>query len=217
MPSNEIGPDTGTLALINRIAPLTPSRLKALTIYVSQLIKWQQKTNLVAPSTLEKIWERHIADSLQCVAAFPEARVWADLGSGGGLPGLVTAIMVQDVPGSMVHLFESNQKKAAFLRSVSLQLGLDTQIHAGRIESEAKQVGEVEVVTARALAPLPKLLALAHPLMQGSVGLFHKGRDYAQEVEDCSGLWKFDLVKQASKIEPDSVLLEIRNLKQIQA
>lgn len=206
-----------TLKLLFQIYRLRDNELEALAEYVSQLIKWQAKTNLIAPSTVKQIWDRHIADSLQCFAAYPSAKYWVDLGSGGGLPGLVTAIMLQEKSDTIVHLLESNQKKAAFLRSVSLKLNLNTKIHAGRIESEAKQINGIEVVTARALAPLPKLLGLAEPLMRGAVGLFHKGRDYSRELEDCSGLWNFDLVEHESKIEPDSVLLEIRNLKRIEA
>ncbi|MBL4891089.1 MAG: 16S rRNA (guanine(527)-N(7))-methyltransferase RsmG [Rhizobiaceae bacterium] len=203
--------------LLKSIYPVSRETIGRLTAYVDRLKVWQEKTNLVSTATLDAIWSRHIADSLQCLALFPDIRQWADLGSGGGLPGMVLAILLADEEGANVHLVESNQKKCAFLRGVGRQTESVARVHCGRIESETKQLLEVEVVTARALTALSGVLEYSLPLIErGAIGLFHKGRDYRREVADCSGLWKIDLVEHPSKIEADSVLLEIRSLEKIE-
>ncbi|PCI03150.1 MAG: 16S rRNA (guanine(527)-N(7))-methyltransferase RsmG [Hyphomicrobiales bacterium] len=210
-------PTQSELDLLKSIYPVSRETIERLTVYVDRLKVWQQKTNLVSTATLDTIWSRHIADSLQCFALFPDMRQWADLGSGGGLPGMVLAILLADEDGAKVHLVESNQKKCAFLRGIGRQTESVATIHCGRIESETKQLLGIEVVTARALTVLPGVFEYSLPLIErGAIGLFHKGRDYQREVADCSGLWKFDLVEHPSKVEADSVLLEIRSLEKIE-
>ncbi|MFK5978193.1 MAG: 16S rRNA (guanine(527)-N(7))-methyltransferase RsmG [Rhizobiaceae bacterium] len=210
-------PTQRELDLLQSIYPVSRETIERLTIYVDRLKVWQEKTNLVSTATLDVIWSRHIADSLQCFALFPDARQWADLGSGGGLPGMVLAILLAEKKNANVHLVESNQKKCAFLRGVGRQTDGVAKVHCGRIESETKQLVAVEIVTARALTALPGLFEYSLPLIErGAIGLFHKGRDYQREVADCGGLWKFDLVEHPSKIEADSVLLEIRSLEKIE-
>jgi 16S rRNA (guanine527-N7)-methyltransferase len=120
------------------------------------------------------------------------------------------------MPGAKHFLVESNQKKCAFLRAVAQETGAPATVRNERIESATKQMldsnEQIEIVTARALAPMARLLELAEPLLAGgAVGLFHKGREYRSELEECNGLWRYDLVVHESGIEPGSVLLEVRN------
>ena len=137
--------------------------------------------NLIASSTIPIVWTRHIADSLQLLALAPKARIWADLGSGAGFPGLVLACALAEGEGARVHLVESNGKKAAFLREAVRVTGAPAQVHAVRVGDFVENSPEpIDVVTARALAPLPEFLAMAYPLLKrGSVGLFPKGQDVA--------------------------------------
>lgn len=168
----------------------TAGRLRA---YVELLLKWQARINLVAPSTLDDIWSRHILDSAQLLAlAPPTARYWVDLGSGAGLPGLVLAILLAERPDASVKLIESNQKKAAFLKEAIRATGAPAQVLGARIEEAiaAGGVGPCDVVTARALAPLADLLRLSSPLlMKGARGLFLKGRDVEAELTEAAKSW----------------------------
>lgn len=180
--------------------------------------KWAARINLAAPSTLNDIWLRHIVDSAQLFPYAADAQKWVDLGSGGGFPGLVIAILLRERPGSSIDLVESSSKKSAFLQIVTRQLDLPATVHTGRIEDVLPCLGAREIVTARALAPLPLLLELAAPLLlAGTRGLFHKGRDYRREVKESSEHWSFDLVEHASVVEADSVILDISNVRRRQA
>ena len=198
------------------IHPVSRETIERLNIYVDRLVEWQKKTNLVAPSTLNDIWERHIADSLQCIAIKPHALSWLDLGSGGGLPGMVIAAALAEREDAHITLVESNRKKTAFLRQVNRQMNSGAKILTGRIEEVGQLGNSPEIVTARALTALPKLLELVYPwLSTGAVGLFHKGREYRRELADCDGLWRFDLICHESRIATDSVILEISNLQRV--
>lgn len=171
--------------------------------------RWSQRINLAAPSTLESLWERHILDSAQLTPLAPAALRWIDLGSGGGFPGAVMAILLKERNGSKIALIESNRKKASFLQTTLAELDVSSEIHASRIE-EARISFEPDVVTARALAPLNRLIGLAMPwLSSGAKALFHKGRDYRAEIEESAQRWTFDLIEHRSVIEPESVILEI--------
>src|ERR1700730_12269177 len=146
--------------------PVSRETAARLDRFVELLLEWQQRLNLIARSTEPKLWTRHVADSLQLVALAPQARTWADLGSGAGFPGLVIACALADTPGGRVHLVESNGKKAAFLREAVRIAGAPAVVHGVRIADFAANSPEpIEVVTARALAPLPELLAAAFPLL----------------------------------------------------
>lgn len=178
--------------------------------------KWNAHINLVAPSTLDNIWERHILDSAQLFQLAPPATKWVDLGSGGGFPGLVLAFLLQDRQGATIHLIESNRKKASFLQSVAGQFSLPARIVAKRVEDCYPLVIRPEIVTARAVASLPMLLGLATPwLTTGTTAFFHKGRDYRSEVAESAHRWSFDLVEHRSMIDPQSVVLELCNLHPI--
>lgn len=192
--------------------------LVRLELFETEFRRWNSRINLTAPSTLDSLWKRHILDSAQLAGLKPGALNWLDLGSGGGFPGAILAILMVDRPGATVDLVESNNKKASFLRSVLTQAGAPATVHACRIEQAAGRVAPPEIVTARALAPLPSLLSLAEPwLAAGSSALFHKGRDYASEVDESRDDWRFDLVEHRSKIDPDSRILEISRLKRLSA
>jgi 16S rRNA (guanine527-N7)-methyltransferase len=191
--------------------------LRRLESFVALLIEWQRKTNLIAPSTLPEIWSRHVADSLQLLDLAPDAKTWIDLGSGGGFPGLVIACALE--PPALVHLVESNMKKAAFLREAVRVTGAPARIHAQRIEDFAKTFqGPVDVVTARALAPMPKLFDLIEPFVKkGAKGLLLKGQDVEAELTESSKYWKVQADLIPSKTDPAGRIVVLRQLERISA
>lgn len=194
--------------------PVSRETFDHLVAFQDVFHKWAQRINLVSPTTLPEAWNRHILDSAQLARLQPQAQKWVDLGSGGGFPGLVMAFLLADRQGSSIDLVESNRKKAGFLQATIGQFSLPARVHAKRIEDCWDLVSEVEVVTARALAPLPLLLSLSAPwLERGARGLFHKGRDYRTEVEESAKLWRFELIEHRSMIDPQSVVLEIHDLR----
>jgi 16S rRNA (guanine527-N7)-methyltransferase len=213
-----------------------------LATYASLLRQWQKAMNLVAPSTLDAIWHRHFADSAQLLCLAPAARIWVDLGSGAGFPGLVVAILLagesspsprassargegtRDAPpgrgGTRVTLIESNARKCAFLREVIRQTGIagsvSVDILSTRIETAATQASlqAPDVVSARALAPLDKLQGLAAPLFTPStVGLFLKGRGAVAELEAAKKKWNFNAELVPSRTERDGRIIVVRNLE----
>lgn len=193
----------------------TVERLEA---YAGLLLKWQKTINLVAPSTLGDIWNRHFADSAQLLAlAPPDATRWLDLGSGAGFPGMVLAILLREREGARVTLVESDSRKAAFLREVARATGAPVDILCERIEKPATQakVGEsINVVTARALAPLPKLLDLSAPYFsKDTVGLFLKGREAQAEVEAAHQIWDFEAALKPSVTDSSGRIVIVRALK----
>jgi 16S rRNA (guanine527-N7)-methyltransferase len=186
---------------------------RRLEQFVELLLRWQTSTNLVASSTLPRLWTRHVADSLQLLPLVPEARTWADLGAGAGFPGLVIACALTETPGAEVHLVESNQKKAGFLREVARSLSLPAVVHAQRIEDFVKgNTRRFDVVTARALAPLDRLIGYAIPLLKtGAVGLFPKGQDVGAELTQASKSWKIDADLIPSKTDPHGRIVLVRH------
>jgi 16S rRNA (guanine527-N7)-methyltransferase len=201
---------------VQAVWPVSRETIQRLEIYRQLLERWQTKTNLVSPATLPDFWIRHVADSLLVKRIAPDAMRFADFGTGGGFPGMVLAILHADQHGSVHSLVESSQKKCAFLRTVALETGSHVAICNERIASASKRLlasnVRIEVVTARALAPMVKLMELAEPLLlRGAKAIFHKGSEYRSELEECNGLWRYDLVVHESGIEPGSVLLEVRN------
>lgn len=187
-----------------------------LNLYESLLKRWQPTINLVAPATLPHIWRRHFADSAQLMALIPsEARSLADLGSGGGFPGLVLAIMLAERPGFKVALIESDRRKAAFLQEVARQTGVHVEILSTRAENQQTEarLGRIDVVTARALAPLDRLLDLAAPLFgPQTVGLLLKGRQAESEVQAARKRWDFDVVLVESVTDLSGRVCIVRNL-----
>lgn len=202
-------------SLTDLVPDVSRETVQSLRQLSAELLRWNAKINLIGPATERDVWNRHILDSAQLIALVPSALNWLDLGSGGGFPGLVVATMMKQRVGGHVDLVDSNRKKAGFLQAMTGTLALPARVHAQRIEDVA--VDGIEIVTARALAPLPLLLSFAHPwLATGATGLFHKGRDYAQEVEESARSWSFDLLEHRSAIDPASVILRITNLRRRQ-
>lgn len=187
--------------------------LERLEAYAAILEKWSPRINLVSRATLEDLWTRHFLDSAQLLELAPaEARTWCDLGSGGGFPGLVVAILAAErMPDLAVTLIESDTRKAVFLRTVLRETGAQATVLDRRIEAAPAQAADI--VSARALAPLPALLGLAHRHMAvGGIGLFPKGARHAEELRDALELWRFRCETHPSQTDPDAVLLRISEL-----
>ncbi|WP_409997749.1 16S rRNA (guanine(527)-N(7))-methyltransferase RsmG [Bradyrhizobium sp. SZCCHNRI3043] len=183
------------------LTPVSRETEQRLDRYVALLLEWQAKTNLVAPSTLPHLWTRHIADSLQLLDLAPDARIWIDLGSGGGFPGVVLACALADRPGAQIHLVERNAKKAAFLREAIRVTGAPGIVHLSEIgDIVEKWSGRVDCVTARALAPLHQLIGFAEPLVKkGAKALFLKGQDVEAELTESTKYWKIESKLHSSR------------------
>jgi len=166
------------------LAALPEETLQRYKIYADLLEKWQRTVNLVGKTTLDDIWVRHFADSLQVSQAVPEARRWLDLGSGAGFPGLVTAITFAGEPGARVHLIEADHRKCAFLQTVARETAAPAIIHCGRIETILPALLEpIDAISARALAPLENLILYAEKYIEkGATGVFSKGKQVEAEL-----------------------------------
>ena len=173
------------------LTPVSRETEARLDRYVDLLVQWQAKTNLVAPSTLPHLWTRHISDSLQLFSLAPSAKTWADLGSGGGFPGVVLACVLADTPDAMIHLIERNAKKAAFLREAIRITSAAGTVHLAYIGDNVDRItGPVDCVTARALAPLHQLIGFAEPLVsKGAKALLLKGQDVEAELTEATKYW----------------------------
>jgi 16S rRNA (guanine527-N7)-methyltransferase len=190
------------------LASLPEETLRRLEIYANLLEKWQRVLNLVGKASLDDLWVRHFADSLQVSQAVPEARRWLDLGSGAGFPGLVTAIKYADEPGALVHLVEANQRKCAFMQNVIRETSAPAIVHCGRLEKILPGLDEqIEAVSARALAPLEALLRYAEKFIdQGAVGVFSKGKHFGTELTD-SAAGKYLITTMVSQTCPAARLV----------
>ncbi len=187
----------------------------ALGAFQARFLQWNARINLVAASTEPEVWTRHILDSAQIVGLAGGRVRFLDLGSGGGFPGLVIALLLRGKDGAMVEMVESNRKKAAFLGDTIARFALPAKVYPCRIAEAAGRTSQPQAVTARALAALPDLLALAAPWLAvpGTIGLFHKGRDHAREFTEGRAEWDFDLVEHPSVSGGGGVVLEIANLR----
>jgi 16S rRNA (guanine527-N7)-methyltransferase len=197
------------------IHPVSRETGRRLDCFVELLLKWQRVGNLIAASSVRHLWTRHVGDSLQLLALAPDARTWLDLGSGAGFPGMVLACALADVAGARVHLVESNARKAAFLREAARASGAAASIHHGRAEELLPTWQDpVDVVTARALAPLPKLLALIAPVVKrGAKALLPKGRDIGAELTEAAKYWNIQSAIVTSRTDSQGRILEIRALE----
>lgn len=199
-------------AQAQKLVNVSRETFERLDRFVEVLLRWQQHTNLIASSTINQLWTRHIADSLQLLELATQAKLWVDLGSGGGFPGLVLACALAEKPGAVVHLVESKAKKCAFLREAAAAAGVTVVVHCQRIEDFAVHFRErPDVVTARALKPLPELLNLAYPLLKkGAKGLFLKGQDVGAELTQASKCWSIqaDLIPSRTNTRGRIVVIE---------
>ena len=199
------------------LAPFHVSRetSQRLSRFIPLLLDRQRTTNLIASSTIPVIWTRHVADSLQLLSLAPDARRWADLGSGGGFPGMVIACALAETPGAHVHLIESIGKKAAFLRDAVRETAVPATVHHGRIEDVAPRLaGETDIVTARAVAPLKELLTMINPFLQrGAQALVMKGQDVDAELTQAAKYWTIDHTAVPSQTSPTGRILIVRRLE----
>lgn len=193
----------------------TDAQMADLHRFLELLTTWNGKMNLVGPSALAAFWSRHAYDCAQLVKAKPDALTWADLGAGAGFPGIILAIFMKGRPGAKVHLVESLAKRCRFLSEVVSELGLPAQVHNGRAE---EQKLTVDVVTARAVAPMTKLLGYAQPYLKaGATGLFLKGQDVASELTEATRYWKFEADLRPSLSDPGGRLVEVRGISRVRA
>jgi len=186
------------------LTPVSRETAERLDRFVDLLLAWQKTTNLISPATVPRLWTRHVADSLQLLDLAPGAKVWIDLGSGGGFPGLPIACALADTPGAVVHLVESNAKKAAFLREAVRVTQAPAIVHAERGEKFVDSyAGPVDVIAARAVAPLKLLLGITFPLLQaGCLGIFPKGQDVATELTEATKYWNINHKVASSRTDP---------------
>ena len=203
-----------------RVFNVSRETLSALKLYAELLRKWQKAVNLVASSTLDDVWHRHIGDSAQIVDILlqgdspPDGGLWLDLGSGGGFPGLVAAIMLSEGFDYRFHLVESHGRKCAFLADVARQTGISIKIHNSRIEDLSLPVAGI--VSARALAPLDRLLELSDSFADRETRLFFlKGRETSRELEQARKIWNLSYRTHNSITSSNSFILEITDRQKI--
>jgi 16S rRNA (guanine527-N7)-methyltransferase len=197
-----------------RARPVSRETLARLDGLVAALDRWSSAINLVARGTLADTWRRHILDSAQLIDLAPSAaETWVDLGSGAGFPGLVVAAIAREErPGLSVTLVESDARKSAFLREAIRATGAPASVRTQRIEADAPQ--PADVVSARALAPLPRLLDLAAPWMRpGAVALFPKGAGHRGELTSAGERWHSAVETFRSLADPDGVVLRLTEVR----
>ena len=197
------------------LVPVSRETVARLDRYLELLKAWQAKTNLVAPSTLSQLWTRHVADSLQLLSLAPRAKIWVDLGSGGGFPGIVLACALADTEGARVHLIERNAKKAAFLREALRITGAPGVVYLAEIGHTVDRfAGAVDCVTARALAPLNQLIGFAEPLVQkGAKALFLKGQDVEAELTEATRYWNIQPTLTPSRTGGQGWIVELDRIE----
>lgn len=189
--------------------------LGRLKLYAQLLEQWQKAVNLVSAKTLPQVWERHFADSAQLYRMAPDAKRWVDLGSGAGFPGLVVAILMAERGDCRVTLVESDVRKCAFMREVGRQTGIVVDVAGERIESfsTSGRISEtaIDVISARALAPLDRLLELSSALFsRNTLGLFLKGREVRSELDEAQRRWAFDSTVVPSLTDASGRILQVR-------
>lgn len=191
-----------------RITPVSRETAERLDRFVAHFLKWQQVVQLVAPSTLNALWTRHIADSLQLLPDIESAKEIVDVGSGGGFPGLVLAIAA---PSKKFHLVESDTRKASFLREAARIADAPVTVYAERVESVAKRIAtDIHMVTARAFAPLSKLLELTEDFLRaGAKGVFLKSQDIDDELTTAAKSWNVNYQLRNSLTDPRGRILLI--------
>lgn len=189
--------------------------LADLEAFMALVGKWQRVQNLVSRETGDALWTRHVLDGLQLLNLLPaDTRTIVDLGSGGGFPAIPMAIGLKG-SGARFRLIEANQRKGAFLKAVARELELAVAVHVGRVEALAeRRDSPPDVVTARAVAPLPALLGLVHAVwVPGCLALLPKGREVCEEIAEARAIWRFDMIQHRSRTDESGAVLEVRNLE----
>ncbi len=191
-----------------RITPVSRETAERLDLFVAHFLKWQSAVQLVAPSTLPTIWTRHIADSLQLLPDIAGAKEVVDVGSGGGFPGLVLAVAATD---KKFHLIESDTRKASFLREALRITNTTAEVYAERVESVAKRISTgIHIVTARAFAPLPRMLELTEPFFRdGAKAVFLKSQDIDDELTTAAKSWIVNFQLRTSQTDTRGRILLI--------
>jgi 16S rRNA (guanine527-N7)-methyltransferase len=193
----------------------TPAQMADLETLIERLTAANAVMNLVGPDTIPDVWNRHIFDSAQLLDLAPDAATWADLGAGAGFPGLVLAILLKDRADSHVWLIDSLGKRCRFLQEVVDALSLRATVINGRAEEQRIRV---DVVTARALAPMDRLLGYAQPYLQrGAQGLFLKGEKAEAELIEARKVWQFESDLSVSRSDPRGRIVSVRSLRRVQS
>lgn len=190
--------------------------MERLELYAALLKKWNPRINLVSKSTIPELWTRHFLDSAQIFDLYDDPDGgWLDIGSGGGFPGLVVAILAAEkAPTTRITLVESDRRKATFLRQVVRETGISAQVLDSRIQELASQ--GASTISARALADLSSLCAFAaQHLSSGGTALFPKGATWEKEVSEAQKLWRFDLEATKSVTDPAAVILKLREIARV--
>jgi 16S rRNA (guanine527-N7)-methyltransferase len=191
----------------------TDAQMADMHRFLEMLTAGNEVMNLVGPATIPDFWNRHAWDSAQLLRIAPDALTWADLGAGAGFPGLVLAILLKETPDATVHLVESMTKRCRFLESVAEELHLPVAIHNDRAEDLSLTV---DIVAARACAPMTRLLGYARPyLKRGAVGLFMKGQDVVSELDEAATSWKFDSRLIPSLSDSRGRIVEVKGLSRV--
>jgi 16S rRNA (guanine527-N7)-methyltransferase len=206
----EFGPDEFAAAI--NVSRETIERLK---IYEEMLREWNTTQNLVSKNSLAHLWQRHFLDSAQLAQYIPDtAGSLVDLGSGAGFPGLVLAEFLRKKAEFRVVLYEATGKKCRFIEAVAGRLGLEIEIRNTRVEAAEEEI--FDLITARALAPLPELLAYAQRFFgRTTMALFLKGQNIGSELTKCNKSWKMDVRQHPSITDPSGIILEVRDLKSV--
>ena len=192
-----------------------PVQMRDLEVFRGLLGDWSERMNLVGPSAMAEFWGRHAFDSAQLLALAPKALTWADLGAGAGFPGLVLAILLKGRPGAAVHLVESMAKRCRFLQAVVDELALPAQVHNARAESLSLTV---DIVTARACAPMPRLMEFAWPyLRKGATALFLKGQDVDAEMAEATTSWDFQAQLLPSRSNASGRIVQVSKVRRVPA
>ena len=191
----------------------TRDQIADLETFIERLAEANAVMNLIGPDTLPDVWNRHVWDSAQLLERAPSALTWADLGAGAGFPGVVLAILLKGRPDAHVWLIDSLGKRCRFLQAVVDELALPATVINGRAEDQTLRV---DVVTARAVAPMEKLLGYAQPYLQrGAQGVFLKGEKAEAELIEARKVWHFESDLSVSRSDPRGRIVSVRSLRRV--
>ena len=208
----ESGACSGDQQAALRLMPVSRETAERFVVYVDLLARWSRVTNLISKTTFGAVWNRHIADCAQLNLVAPAAIRWVDIGSGAGLPGLVLAMQLADVPGALVHCIESDQRKCAFLREAVHATGSPAIVHPVCVQAvDPASLGPIDAVTARAFAPLSRTLQLAKVwLERGAVGVFPRGRTLREQLNAVDYAVPYAIDTLASVVDGEAAILRVR-------